>query len=217
MGAGNLRLAERGQRLRLGLEGQYAVIDAGGARWTPRLELGVREDAGDAETGSGIELGGGLVWHDARLGLVLAGRTLVTHEASGLVEQGLSLSLDYDPRPGSARGLQLSLRQETGARSTEGLDALFASPPLAARSGRPREPRLTLSAGYGLAVFSGRVIAGPQAALSYLATVRDYRLGWRLVPAVRRHDLSLELTAVRREHDRQGAEHAIALGMTARW
>ena len=47
-------------RVRLGLEGQYAMALADGTRLIPRLELGVREDEGDAESGAGVELGGGL-------------------------------------------------------------------------------------------------------------------------------------------------------------
>ena len=62
------------QRLRIVLEAssnwplsEYATV-------TPSLELGVRWDGGDAETGLGTELGGGLTYRHSRLGLELAAR-----------------------------------------------------------------------------------------------------------------------------------------------
>ena len=59
----NLVSAEaRTQRLRLALEGSREVKLGGGSVITPSLEVGLRFDAGDAETGSGVELGGGLGW-----------------------------------------------------------------------------------------------------------------------------------------------------------
>ena len=49
-------------RLRLGLEGTWRGLEAGGGTLAPRLEVGVRHDGGDAETGFGLDLGGGLSW-----------------------------------------------------------------------------------------------------------------------------------------------------------
>ena len=47
-------------RLRLGLEGSWTMALQEGGRVTPKLEAGLRHDDGDAETGFGVELGGGL-------------------------------------------------------------------------------------------------------------------------------------------------------------
>ena len=206
-------------RVRLGLEGQYAMALLSGVQLVPRLELGVREDEGDAESGAGIEFGGGIAWSDPRRGLTLelAGRTLVTHDSDDLEDEGISVSFDYDPIPGSARGLRLSLHQEMGAPSKGGLEALFASEPLATRTDSELENRMKLEAAYGLLAFEGQFIAGPQAALSRSATVQDYSLGWRLVPTARHQDLSVQITALRREHDQEPPEHATTLEMTVRW
>ena len=46
-------------RLRLGLEGSRRVVAGGGGEFVPRLEVGVRHDGGDAETGLGVDIGGG--------------------------------------------------------------------------------------------------------------------------------------------------------------
>ena len=63
-----------------------------GASLTPKLEAGLRHDDGDAETGFGVELGGGLAWVDPRLGLSLdlSGRRLVTHGADDLEDRGFA-------------------------------------------------------------------------------------------------------------------------------
>ena len=55
-------------RLRLGLEGSRAFAAGPGAMLTPTLELGLRLDGGDAETGTGVEAGFGLQYADPRPG-----------------------------------------------------------------------------------------------------------------------------------------------------
>ena len=47
---------------------------ASGATFTPSLEIGMRHDGGDGETGNGVETGGGLRYADAASGLTLEGR-----------------------------------------------------------------------------------------------------------------------------------------------
>ena len=66
---GNLAASESGtSRVRVILEGSRAVALAGGGALVPTLEMGLRRDGGDAETGTGIELGGGVELHRPRLG-----------------------------------------------------------------------------------------------------------------------------------------------------
>ena len=135
-------------RLRVGLEGSRRFALPGGGGLTPKLEIGARRDGGDAETGFGIEVGGGLAWADPRLGLALdvEGRALLTHEDGAMRDRGLSASLAYDPSPGSTRGLLLALRRDLGGSASGGLAALFEADPLArgawaataAAAGRPR-------------------------------------------------------------------------------
>ena len=91
-------------RLRLGLEAHrpFALgnsesgADAGsGATLTPSLELALRHDGGDAETGFGIDLGGGIVLSHPERGLEaeLRGRGLLSHAADGFRDRGFSASL----------------------------------------------------------------------------------------------------------------------------
>ena len=178
-------------RLRLGLEGSWRMAldggDAGaqsGASLVPRLELGARHDGGDAETGFGIELGGGIAWNDPALGLTLdvSGRTLIAHEDDDLEDRGFAASLGFDPRPESERGPSFSLRQDFGGQASGGLDALFQPAPLDERSGGEATSRWTAEAAYGFPAFGGRYTGSPHAGLGLATGTRDYTLGWRWTP-----------------------------------
>ena len=70
--AGLLAAASGGtSRLRLLVEGSRPFRFGAARLLTPTLELGVRRDGGDAETGAGIDLGGSLRYADAALGLTV--------------------------------------------------------------------------------------------------------------------------------------------------
>ena len=114
-------------RVRLGLEGTWLGIEAGGGTLSPRLEVGVRHDGGDAETGLGLDLGGGLAWSHPAAGLSaeLSGRGLLTHESRGLRDRGLSGSFAWEPGQGSGRGPKLTLTQTLGGAASGGADALL--------------------------------------------------------------------------------------------
>ena len=95
-------------RQRLMLEGEHVQKLDTGATFTPSLELGVRNDGGDGETGTGIEAGGALRYSDAASGLTVEGRvrTLLSHSGdyeetgvSGLVRNCAGLM-----GPGSCAG-----------------------------------------------------------------------------------------------------------------
>ena len=115
-------------RLRLGLEGSRRVVAGGGGEFVPRLEIGVRHDGGDAETGFGVDIGGGVAWSDpaSGIGAEVSGRGLLTHASSGFREHGFAGSLTWDPRPDSERGLELTLRQAVGAEAKGGVDGLLS-------------------------------------------------------------------------------------------
>ena len=219
-------------RLRLGLEGSYrlALGDGGASGWgsgtslVPKLEVGARHDGGDAETGFGVEVGGGLAWSDPALGLSLdvSGRTLLAHGDDDLKDRGFSAALAWDPTPATQRGASLSVRQELGGQADGGLDALFQPAPLEDRAsgagGGEATSRWTLEAAYGLSVFGGRWTGSPHAELGLATGARDYSLGWRLAPeAESAPDLSFDLRATRRESDTAEPEHTVGFEITARW
>ena len=207
-------------RLRLGVEGSYHVALDGGGTLLPKLELGARHDGGDAETGFGLELGGGLAWSDPALGLTLdvSGRTLLAHEDDDLKDRGFAASLGFDPDPATARGLSFALRQEFGARAGGGLDALFAPDPLEDRTGGEATSRWTMEAAYGVPAFGGRFTASPHVGLGLSAAARDYSLGWRwTTEAAPTPDLSFGFRATRRESDTAAPEHTVGFEIRATW
>ena len=122
-------------RLRAGLEAGWQMPLEHGSWLTPRLEIGARHDGGDAETGLGVELGGGLAWTDPGRGLSLdlSARTLIVHDDDDIKDQGFAAAFSFDPQPDSARGLSLSLRQDAGGQPEGGLNALFTPEPLSAQ------------------------------------------------------------------------------------
>ena len=207
-------------RLRVGLEGGYHVALEDGGSLAPKLELGARHDGGDAETGFGLELGGGLAWSDPALGLSLdvSGRTLLAHENDALKDRGYAASLGFDPDPATERGPSFALRQEFGARATGGLDALFALDPLEDRTGGEAASRWTMEAAYGVPAFGGRFTGSPHVGLGLSAAARDYTLGWRWTPeAASTPDLSFGFRAMRRESDSAAPEHTVGFEIRATW
>ena len=206
-------------RLRLGLEGSWHLALDGGGSLTPKLELGARHDGGDAETGFGAELGGGIAWVDPGIGLSLdlSGRTLIAHEDGDLKDRGVSASLAFDPDPASERGPSFSLRQDFGGRANGGIDALFANDPQEDRTGGEPTSRWSAEAAYGLPAFGGRFTATPHVGLGLSTDTRDLSVGWRWTTAANASDLSFGVTVSRRESDGAEPEHAAGLEIRARW
>ena len=224
--AGNLAAAEADvTRLRLGLDGGYAFALDGGGTLEPSFELGVRHDGGDAETGYGVDIGGGLRWHDPAFGLTaeLAGRGLVAHQASGLKDRGVSGSIAWDPNPSSDRGPSLSLTQTLGAQAAGGSDALLGRQTLddlAANDNGSGSRRLELKLGYGLPAFGERFTGTPELGFALSDTAREYRLGWRLglVPGgASSFELGIEAVRTEPANDDAEPEHAIRLKLDARF
>ncbi len=207
-------------RLRLGLEGRYRMALEGGGSLVPKLEIGARHDGGDAETGFGVELGGGVAWVDPGLGLSLdvSGRTLIAHGNDDLKDRGYAASLAFDPNPATRRGPSLSLRQEFGGQAKGGLDALFQPGTLEDRTGSEATSRWAMEAAYGFPAFGGRWTGSPHAGLGLATGARDYSLGWRLTPEGRSAaNVSFGLKATRRESAAQTPEHTVGFEINARW
>ena len=216
-------------RLRLGLEGRWLGLMIGSGTLEPRLEVGVRHDDGDAETGFGLDLGGGLAWSDPEIGIraEVSGRGLLTHERSGFRQRGIAGSLDWDPRPDSGRGLRLTLRQTLGLSADNGVDALLNRTTLEGLAANDEgdefdRRRLDLTLGYGLSAFGDRFTSTPEFGLGLTDSGRENSLGWRLVRNRRTNDSSaLELLFEGRQRendsDHAGPEHTIGFRLTARF
>ena len=126
---GNLEAARATvTRLRLGVEASRPILFESGATLTPSLEVGVRHDGGDAETGFGLDLGIGLALSDPERGLQaeMRGRGLLAHESEGFRDLGFSGSFAWEGKPGSDLGAKLGLTQTVGGSSSGGADALLS-------------------------------------------------------------------------------------------
>ncbi len=204
-------------RLRLLVEGSRR-FEAGSGTLTPSLELGVRHDGGDAETGTGIEAGAGVRY--AREGFSVEGsvRMLAAHEASGYEEWGASGAVRIDPGA-SGRGLSLTLRPTWGAASS-GVARLWSHADaggLAPEGGFGAERRLEAELGYGVGLGGNAPgVLTPYAGLSLSDGVeRSWRGGarWGITSGA-----ALALEAVRTGAARDGgAEHAVTLRGSVRW
>ena len=217
-------------RLRLGLEGSRAFRSEGGAHLTPSVEIGVRHDGGDAETGFGVDIGGGLAWSDPRRGLSaeLRGRGLLSHAASGFRERGFSGSLSWDPTPETARGLTLTMSQTVGAQAAGGMNALLERGTLAGLAANDNgsgdnglaQRRFEVTLGYGLAVLGARFTSTPEVGLALSNAHRAYTLGWSLglVPGgPTALELSVEAERRMSVNDNADPKHAVGVRLTSRF
>ena len=226
-------------RLRVGLRGSWTFLygtgrdgaGTGAGAVKPSLEVGLRHDGGDAETGLGVELGGGLAWSDASLGLTgqVQAQGLASYSDGAFRAEGVSGALRWDPRPSSAIGPSLSLRSSLGASSAGAMADLFGSATpeaVRARGDAPLEPSLEAALGYGLPAFGGRLVGVPEIGVGLSDDHRTYRLGWRLLPATGysgsmawsgpgHFELSIE--AARREPAARAPEHAVGVRFNVRF
>ena len=198
------------QRFRLALDASRGFETGSGGTLTPRVEVGLRRDGGDAETGMGVEVGGGVRY--ARSAFAVEGRVraLAVHQASGYEEWGASGTVRLAPR-GSGRGLSLAVVPAYGAASSA-VERLWSEPragALAREGGFAAGRRLDAEVGYGLGGPRGVGVLTPFAGLAVAGEAeRAWRAGarWRLAP-----NATFGLEAARREADTPGEP---ALGLT---
>ncbi len=220
-GVGNLAATQAdASRMRAVLDGSRTFALAGGGTLTPSLELGVRQDGGDAETGTGMEFGAGIGYADTSRGLDMALRVhgLAAHDEDDYGEWGVSGTLRLVP-DASGRGISMSLTPSYGA-DPGGSERLWMQPDpvgLAANDDAPLSSRFDAEVGYGTALFDGGFTGTPNVGLGLSDTARELRMGWRMnMAAGRGGDFELNLDVTRREDD-AGAEHGIGARLTTRW
>ena len=188
----------RTHRLRLILEGTGTVRRPSGDTLTPCLELGVRREGGDAETGAGLELGAGLGYASpgGRLGGGARARTLLAHDDEGYEEWGMSGTIELAPHP-SGRGLGLKLGTTLGADgNAEGLWGHTDARGFADRdedANVTESVRLDAEVGYGLGLGAPRAVATPYGRWSRSGESTTRTLGQRLDVGPSQWELATEL------------------------
>ena len=206
------------QRLRLLLEGSVDALRGPAGVLTPTLEVGARYDGGAAETGAGLEVGGGLRYAYPAWGLSIAanGRWLIVHEDRGYEQWGVGASVRV--APGSAgRGPSLALNTAWG-ETTNQVEQLWlqgAGLPggVAADDAFVPAGRLEAELGYGVQTVGGALVT-PFIGVSLAdGGSPAYRLGGRVSSAPSFH---LDLEANRRETG-AAPEHSLRLSASISW
>ena len=209
-------------RYRTALEASRGYRFQRGLSLQPSLEAGLRHDGGDAETGAGVDIGGGLIVSDALTGLSAGVRVrmLLVHQDQGFRDRGVSLSFGYNPTPLTPFGFMAKLTPSWGGQATSGAQALWGQETMAgvAPGGPAAGGRLEAELGYGMPV-GGRLVGMPSFGIGASGHGRDYRLGYGLTVAQGgAMHFELGIDANRRESPSQGtAEHGVLGRLTARW
>ena len=215
---GRLNASEAGvTRVRTALEGSRGFSLGGRLSLTPSVEVGLRRDGGDAETGAGMDVGGGLAFSDTVTGLSLdvRVRTLVVHQAEGFSERGMSLSFGWDPTPSTPLGLTARVAPSWGGQAQGGAEALWGNQ-MAYGMGSHQMynagGQINAEVGYGLPV-GARFVGTPKVGVSTSTYGRDYRFGYGL-GVLEQGNVSFELgvDAQRRESPMEGGTSDAVLG-----
>ena len=200
-------------QMRLLLEGSAGEDFGGVEGLRGNVELAARVDGGDAESGMGMEVGGGVGYERADLGLEVeaSGRMLLTHEEEGLEDAGVSLSLEFDPGA-RGRGVYFALAPSWG-NAVSGARSMWEDrqPTVGGSGGGDRfEPQMRLSSelGYTTPTPLRRGTLTTYGAFSSAGgTSRQYRVGRRLELGI----ASMSLEAERHESSGATPEHGIWL------
>ena len=213
-------------RVRLVLEGGRAFAVGEVATFRPSLEIRMRYDGGDAETGAGIEVGAGVAFADAESGLSIEARArmLAAHADSDYREWGASATARIDPGE-RGRGLSFSLAPTIGA-SSSAADRLWGARHARAlapdgRAGFEAARGFQAESCYGMALFGDRFTGTPNLGFGLSnGSARDYRIGWRLSSAASGDPgFEVNLDATRREpiDGDEPPEHGVRLRGMVRW
>ena len=204
-------------RLRLMVEGRREWQPSAQQQLGLSLEFGGRWDGGDADTGMGTELGGGLEYRHAAwgLGLQTRGRYLLGHTERAFEEWGASVALALDPGE-EGIGPSLTLAPAWGEASS-GVENMWREERLLGASlgdqetlterGGWRPNRLRMELGYGFETRARRLLKLYSALEEDGPGSRNWRLGSQVTGGWLNWSLELD----RRENWGASPEHGIFL------
>ena len=208
----------RTSHVRLLAEGGWSFALDSGATLAPSVEVGLRHDTGDAETGLGLELGGRVRYEDRARGLTVEarGRGLLAHEAEDFEAWGVSGSVVFDPGA-DRRGLSLRVRPALGAPESGAVD-LWARGAVeaGAETGADATPaRLDTEIGYGFSALGGRGVFTVHGGLNVSGDGREtLRLGGNLATG---DAFELSVVGERTVSGSGESDIGLVLGLRAVW
>ncbi len=195
--------------LRMVLEGTDKHLLADGAYVEPSLEVGVRYNGGDGETGFEAELGAGFRYINPIAGLTLEGRARTLVGRDNYNAWGLS-GLMLLEQGSNGRGLSFSLSPGYG-NTNSGTEKIWKDSLRDEISGdQDYSLRLDTRIGYGLTAPGVRGLLTPYSEMTFGGSDRSYRLGirWELDSL-----FDLNLTGERIESNSSTADRAIDRAM----
>ncbi len=180
----------------------------------PSVELGGRWDNGDAETGMGAELSGGVEYQQRWWGVSLAarGRYLLAHQATDFEAWGGSLAVKVGEGLGG-QGLWVAFEPTWGTPAS-GVEQLWGREAGPAGNGAPAGGavgRLTADVGYGLALRQPGWLVTPYGGVATGPATSRYRLGGHLQV----HEaMALSLEGIQQTTLDSATEHGIVFSWT---
>ena len=194
------------QRAKLALEWAKGYTSPGGSEVAMVIEGGMRYDNGDGINGASGEVGGGLRYSNARVGLTAEGRgRLLVSAREGYEEWGFGGMIQLDRRA-RGQGLQVRVAPSYGDAAS-GVNQLWERGVSGAVRDGYRDTGVNVDAevAYGLAGFHGTPYSGfylsESGARAYSGGLR-YDLG---------SGLALRVEGTRREGTLLGAEHTVGI------
>ena len=199
-------------RIRAALEGSRTVTVGNRVTLTPTIELGVRADGGDADTGRGLDITAGIGFTDtvSGLGIDLRARRLIVHQDAGFAEGGMSLGVTYDATPGTPTGFSARIAPGWGTDTMSGAETLWRNEMIGSQGGYPQASggRLDAQAGYGVKL-GKRLVGTPHAGVQKSEHGRYYRAGYKL-GLTSQEALQLELGAEVQQQESSWFQNAYA-------
>ena len=169
------------RRLRLMLESTFRVVSFWGGDFSPLLEAGVRDDAGDAETGRGLEVASGFRYQHRDRGFFMeaTARSLVSHEDETYREWGVGGTVRLDPGP-DYEGLAIRINSSRGAAAST-VQRLWSDPGAVTYFPGMTQGRHEAEVGYGFRALRGGAMVIPFSGFAYSPSgANSVRVGSRV-------------------------------------
>ena len=209
---GEGRIAEQtvnANRLRLALKGSHAYEVGMDGQMTPQLEVALRQDGGDGQTGAGVEVGGGLRYEGGGFTLEAMARSLVSDgdDEVDYQEWGAHLLLLRSAGTGG-RGLSLRLMPTYGTQANSLTLWERSVAEIADRGAVNAEGQLRAEVGYGLTAPGGRGVYTVYSGMTQAPERMQLRLGTRFEVD---SSMSVSLESTRWQRMAGLAEHGLLL------
>ena len=162
-------LAADVNRIRIGLEGSFRSDTGNGGIFEPFGQVSLRSDGGDGDTGTGVEVAGGIRLSGGTFTLEAQGRTLAMHGADEYSESGFSLMAKLNPSA-NATGVSVSIAPRWGAdalgngmlwQDTLNLNSAQTYGALAGFGNAGADKSIDTQIGYGMLVASEQFLLTP--------------------------------------------------------